>query len=251
MVRLRPSSLSALALLLTACAGRGAPPGASAAGPATGEEGSLPPAIHWVRNSAEHRAVFVQVYRDARERLGELARGREPGTWAVVLDADETVLDNSTYQRRLAERGESFSTGTWNAWVREEEATAKPGAAAFVTYARELGGRVAVVTNRDEEVCDATRANLDALGIRVDVVLCQQPGEQGKEARFRAVREGTTPAELPPLEVLLWLGDNIHDFPGLDQEVRNAPPSAIEPFGRRYFLLPNPMYGSWERNPAG
>jgi acid phosphatase len=169
----------------------------------------------------------------------------------VILDADETVLDNSTYQMRLARRGEAFSNETWNDWVREEAAGAQPGAGRFIELVRTLGGRVAVVTNRDEPVCDATRRNLTALGIEVDVVLCQAEGERGKEGRFAAVQQGTTPAGLPPLDVVMWVGDNIHDFPGLDQRVREGPPGPYELFGRRWFVLPNPMYGSWEGNPAG
>ena len=236
-------------LVLAACASSPAPapaPAATAISPAP-----LPPAIHWVRNSAEHRAVFLQTYRAASERVRELAEGREAGSWAVILDADETVLDNSPYQVRLAERGERFSNETWNAWVREEDAGAQPGAADFIELVRALGGRVAIVTNRDEVVCDPTRRNLAELGIAVDVVLCQAPGERGKEGRFAMVREGRTSADLPPLDVVMWLGDNIHDFPGLDQDVRNGDPAAYRFFGRRYFVLPNPMYGSWERNPAG
>lgn len=243
----RTALVASTLLLLPACA---AP--RTATPPAPGPTGAaLPPAVHWVRNSAEHRAVFLQTYRAASERARELARGREAGTWAVILDADETVLDNSTYQMRLARRGEAFSNETWNAWVREEAAAAQPGAARFIELVRGLGGRVAIVTNRDEPVCDATRRNLAALVIEVDVVLCQAEGEQGKEGRFAAVREGTTPAGLPPLDVVMWVGDNIHDFPGLDQRVREGPPGPYEPFGRRWFVLPNPMYGSWERNPAG
>lgn len=237
-----PRSLAPLGLLsLAACA---TAPAADTASPVASAQ---PPAIHWVRSSAEHRAVFLQVYRSASERVRELAFQRQAGTWAVILDADETVLDNSTYQRRLAERGASFSNDTWNAWVREEAATVKPGAADFIELVRRLGGRVAIVTNRDEEVCDPTRRNLDALGIDVDVVLCQAPGERGKEGRFAAVEEGSTPADLPPLDVVMWVGDNIHDFPGMSQDVRDAPAGAFDAFGRRWFVVPNPMYGSWER----
>jgi len=242
------AAVQATALYAWGCVPGGAAPGA--ASPGGFESGTLPLAVHWVRSSAEHRAVFVQVYRDAAEHVREVEVGLPDGRWGVILDADETVLDNSTYQRRLADRGESFSNDTWNAWVREEAATAQPGAPGFIELVRSLGGRVAIVTNRDEEVCDATRRNLAALSIAVDVVLCQQPGERGKGGRFRAVQEGTAAAGIPPLEVVAWLGDNIQDFPGLSQDVRDAPESALDLFGLRYFLLPNPMYGSWERNPV-
>lgn len=233
------------ALLLAACApavGRAPPPSVQ-----PGE--ALKNDVHWARTAAEHRGIFVQTYRLAADRVRELAAGRAPGSWAVILDADETVLDNSEYQRRLMQAGARFHVSTWNDWVREAAADSLPGAAGFIRTVRELGGRVAIVTNRDEEVCEPTRRNLASLAIVVDVVLCQAPGEQGKIGRFDAVRRGTTPAGLAPLEVLVFIGDNIHDFPGQTQQLRTAPAAALDSFGRTWFLLPNPMYGSWERNP--
>src|SRR3954466_926302 len=62
----------------------------------------LPNDIRWFRTAAEYRAVTRQAYQVAADRLPELARGLAPQSWAVILDADETVLDNSEYQRRRA-----------------------------------------------------------------------------------------------------------------------------------------------------
>jgi 5'-nucleotidase (lipoprotein e(P4) family) len=217
----------------------------SPAGPAAATKND----VHWVRTAAEHRGIFLQTYRLASDRVRELAAERSRGTWAVILDADETVLDNSEYQRRLAERNARFDVSTWNDWVREAAADSLPGAAGFIRTVRELGGRIAIVTNRDEEVCGDTRTNLQQLAITVDVVLCQAPGEVGKNDRFRSVRDGTTGTALPPLEVVMYFGDNIQDFPAQTQQVRGARPAAYDNFGRTWFLLPNPMYGSWERNP--
>lgn len=240
MIRLRSFAPLAFALL-AACAS--APVATTAPAAARAND------VHWVRTAAEHRGIFFQTYRTAADRLRELVAGRQPGSWAVILDADETVLDNSEYQRRLVEQGTRFDVNTWNDWVREGAADSLPGAAGFIRTVRDLGGRVAIVTNRDQIVCDETRRNLRELAITVDVVLCQAPGEEGKNGRFRAVREGTTGASLPPLDVLMFLGDNIQDFPDQTQQIRTAHPSAYDNFGRTWFLLPNPMYGSWERNP--
>jgi predicted secreted acid phosphatase len=71
-------------------------------------------------------------------------------------------------------------------------------------------------------------------------------GPSDKTARLESVTEGTTAAGLPPLEVVAILGDNILDFPGLDQSLRGKGATAFVDFGARYFVLPNPMYGSWE-----
>jgi 5'-nucleotidase (lipoprotein e(P4) family) len=205
-------------------------------------------AVHWWRSSAEQRAVFVQTYRWAGERLRELAARERRGAWAVVMDADETTLDNSTYQLRRGSQNQGFSAESWAAWTREKAAPAIPGAAEFTRLVEELGGRVAIVTNRDDELCPDTRENLRQVGIAFAVVLCRAQGVSDKNPRFAAVASGTGTG-LPPLKILMWVGDNIQDFPRLTQQVRGEP-AAMDAFGRSYVILPNPMYGSWERNPV-
>lgn len=239
---LRSAALGATLLWVAACAAS-APTAPAPAAPAT-----TPGAIHWYRTAAEQRAVYEQVFAWAGERVTAAARDvMEP--WGVILDADETVLDNSAYQLRRARQGLGYTPESWNEWVREEAASALPGAVAFIRHVKALGGRVAIVTNRDDAVCAETRRNLRAVGVEADVVLCRTPGPSEKETRFRMVQEGTTEAGLPPLRVLAWVGDNIQDFPGGSQALRDADPSELAGFGTRFFVLPNPMYGSWERNP--
>jgi acid phosphatase len=163
------------------------------------------------------------------------------------MDADETVLDNSEYQRRRAAMDSTYTVESWAGWVNESAAPAIPGALAFTQEVHRLGGHVVIVTNRDDVRCQPTRANLDRLGLAPDLVLCQPPGESDKNLRFERVRRGTASPELPALTVVAWIGDNIQDFPGLTQEVREDP-SALSAFGHSYFIIPNPMYGSWEQN---
>jgi 5'-nucleotidase (lipoprotein e(P4) family) len=209
----------------------------------------MPDAVHWVRNSAEYRAAARQAYRLAMSRISQLAASRATGTWAVIVDADETVLDNSTYQKERAAQGLGFTPDSWRAWVARREARTVPGAVEFVGRVRELGGRVAVVTNRTEVECPDTEVNLRDQGLAVDVVLCRPEGSPSdKQARFARISEGTAAQGLPPLEVLMWVGDNILDFPGFTQDVRGDP-SKLGEFGGRFILIPNPMYGSWENNP--
>lgn len=194
--------------------------------------------------------MFLQTYAAAADHVREAAAKRTKGAWAVILDADETILDNSEYQRRRAAQGLGFTQDTWDAWVLEEKATALPGAAAFLTLVRDLGGRIAIVTNRDDNVCPATRRNMQALGLVNDVVLCRVNRVSDKNPRFEAVQKGTAIPNAGPLEVVAWVGDNILDFPGLSQDVHKGPADAFSNFGRMYFMLPNPMYGSWERLPV-
>lgn len=225
-----------------------APIAAPVVAPATPATARFPNDLHWARNSAEHRAIYIEVYRTAADRLGALASGRSAGRWGVILDVDETVLDNSEFQVRRIPYGGTFDPVAWNAWVREEAAPALPGAVPFTTRVRAMGGRLIFVSNRTQGQCPATRRNLTRVGIPADLVLCETTTGD-KNARFQAVERGTAAPGIPPLAIVEWIGDNIEDFPALHQDVRTAPDSAFARFGRSYFALPDAMYGSWQRNP--
>lgn len=257
-MRARHGWLAALTLLLAAapaCATRPAraPAPASAtpsAAPVARAADSIPLALRWFRASAERRAVYLETYRGAAATIARRSAGLAAGSWAVILDADETVLDNSPYEQELAERHAAYDEASWRAWVLRQAAAALPGAAAFTARVHALGGRVVIVTNRNDVYCAPTRANLQEVGITADEVLCRTDPKNGsKDPRFEAVAAGTPPSTLGPLKVLMWVGDNIQDFPTLTQSIRTASDSAFADFGERYIALPNPMYGSWERNP--
>ncbi|MEM7349986.1 MAG: HAD family acid phosphatase [Acidobacteriota bacterium] len=210
----------------------------------------MPNDIHWVRNSAEYRASLIQTYRFAGEVLSAMAADLEPGTWAVALDADETVIDNSQYQKERAAIDEGYSSDSWAEWVSRRRAPALPGALEFLAQIRQLGGKITIVTNRKQAHCPDTEANFRAHQIPFDVILCKPPGAERKEARWQQIENGTAAEGLPPLDIVMWLGDNIGDFPEQQQSLRLGPESAYERFGIDFFVLPNPMYGSWEDNPT-
>lgn len=223
---------------------------AEAARPSLLASGQPPHALHWTRSSAEHRAILVQAYRGAEARLRELAAPLPSGSWAVIMDADETVLDNSLYFQQQAEQGRlGFGFRSWIEFVKEAKAPALPGAAHFTQLIHELGGRLVIVTNRAENLCADTRRNLERAQIPADAVLCRPQGGDDKNPRFAAVQNGQVEG-LPPLHVVMWVGDNVQDFPGATQaEMKDAPDSAFSEFGHSWWILPNPIYGSWERNP--
>jgi 5'-nucleotidase (lipoprotein e(P4) family) len=246
----------ALVLAVTAACRSAAPtvpppaPSAPVAAPARAPGGfRAPEAIRWARDSAEHRALFLQVYRAASAHVEREAATRAPGSWAVVLDADETVIDNSLYQLERARAGLPFDSASWKAWCARREAVPLPGASAFLARVRALGGKTAIVTNRTAAECPDTEAVFRAHGLAYDAMLCKaDAGSSDKNPRFEAVARGTTPAGLPPLELVAVVGDNILDFPGRSQGLREQGDEAFADFGARFFVLPNPMYGSWERN---
>ena len=126
-------------------------------------------------------------------------------------------------------------------------ATPLPGAKAFLDAVHGLGGRIVIVTNRLASECDDTRAVFAAHALVYDAMLCRAEGTPSdKNPRFAAVASGTWPGASGPLEVVAWIGDNILDFPNLAQTARGGGDAAFADFGRRFFALPNPMYGSWQ-----
>jgi 5'-nucleotidase (lipoprotein e(P4) family) len=242
-------TLSVLLLLVSiSCASNPAPQHASTPAPQhPSTPAPAPEAIRWVRNSAEYHAALYQVYRLATTRVEQAVAKMPAGSWAVILDADETVLDNSLYQLERAKLGLGFTPDTWAAWVRRREATPLPGSAAFLARVRALGGKIAIVTNRLDTECDDTKAVFDTFKLAYDAMLCRVTGTPSdKNPRFAAVAAGQTPAGSSKMEIVAIVGDNIMDFPQLSQKAKEQGAPAFADFGVRYFLVPNPMYGSWQ-----
>jgi 5'-nucleotidase (lipoprotein e(P4) family) len=223
---------------------------AALAAPLGGQPGPASLDVKYVRDSEEYATLTRQVYRAAAGAVASardtLQRGR---VWAVVLDVDETVLDNSAYQLERQAYGLPFDLRSWNAWVRRREAGTVPGVVPFIVDVRALGGRVAWVTNRDETVREDTRANLEAHGLWDDhdrLCLQDQSDSTYVKARRRAdlaAGAGRCAWEGERVAVLAYVGDQLGDFPAAGEALPGAGEDAM--FGSRFFLLPNPMYGSW------
>ena len=245
--------LAALSCAPAATAPRTAP-AATAAGPNGGTLAARPAGaptdeLHWVRNSAEYRAITIGTYRAALAASEKLSAGRPAGSWGVSVDADETIIDNSGYEVELQRKGLVHTDAAWKAWVQRRERTAVPGAATFLAGVRKLGGRLAVVTNTAQSVCADVAANLDALGLPYDLLVCRpDDGGDRKEGRWKAIAAGDALPGVGPVEILVWVGDNIQDFPEQSQALRDRDESAFSDFGVRFFALPNPIYGTWEKN---
>jgi 5'-nucleotidase (lipoprotein e(P4) family) len=242
----RSLSIPALCVLIAGCqASRPAP--VTTPAPPAARTATLPDSISWVQRSAEYYAAVLQAYRVATARVEQQASSRAPGSWAVILDADETILNNLQYQ--IERVGLGYSSESWAAWVRRREATPLPGAAAFLARVRALGGRIAIVTNRLESECADTAGLFKTQKLAFDVILCRpEKGPSDKNPRFEAVAAGKTAAGSTPLDIVAFVGDNILDFPRLNQTLRQQGEPGFSEFGIRYFLIPNPMYGSWQEN---
>jgi 5'-nucleotidase (lipoprotein e(P4) family) len=206
--------------------------------------------VKYVRDSEEYAALTRQVYRQALAALTTQVRertARTSGPWAVALDVDETVLDNSTYELDRATYGLTFEKNSWNAWVDRAEAGVVPGTLEFISGVRRLGGHVVYISNRDEVTRPATITNLRRFSLWTDQDrLClATDSAYTKRVRRSEVIEGKAPCGWPGMAtpVLVWVGDQLGDFPAAGEADADA--GSDEAFGRRYFLLPNPMYGAW------
>lgn len=236
-------------------------PTAPAAPAAIGRDDRLG-ALLWARTSAEYLVFAESTYRAAsRALVRALADRRESAAIeqvgdfadlppAVVVDVDETVLDNSRYEASTILAGVRYEKSTWKAWVEQASAPPIPGALEFARQAAAQGVTIYYVTNRDAEEEPATRRNLLAAGFPLeeafDTVLMR--GERPSYASNKTSRR----AEIATTHrILLLVGDDLNDFvegafaaPAERTAVARA---NADRWGQSWFLLPNPDYGSWER----
>jgi 5'-nucleotidase (lipoprotein e(P4) family) len=206
--------------------------------------------IKYVRDAEEYAVLTRQIYRQALTAVTAAARersARTSGPWGVVLDIDETVLDNSTYELERAAYGLPFEDQSWNAWVTRGEAGIVPGVQEFISGVRRLGGRVAYISNRAEAVRGATVANLRRYNLWTDIDrLClATDSTYPKRARRAEVVEGKGNCSWngTPVPVIAFVGDQMGDFPAAVESDQDA--GKEEAFGTRYFILPDPLYGAW------
>ena len=197
----------------------------------------------WTQSSAEYRASALQAYAAARRALdAALAAPTESSLPpAIILDLDETALDNTRYAAQQIRKGNTFTFGTdWDAWVAQSAAGAVPGAQDFLAYAHSRGVTPFYITNRTTAHEAATRVNLQKLAFPLstteDTVLVrnEQPDWNTYD---KTTRRNSVAARH---RVLLYLGDALSDFPPGDNT-----------WGTRSFMIPNPIYGSWEAGGAG
>ena len=206
--------------------------------------------IKYVRDAEEYAVLTRQVFRQALVAVTTAVRdraARTSGPWGVVLDIDETVLDNSTYELERSAYGLPFDDQSWNAWVTRGEAGLVPGVVEFISGVRRLGGRVAYISNRQETVRAATVANLQRFNLWTDIDrLClATDSTYPKRARRAEVVEGKGNCSWSgtPVPVLVYVGDQMGDFPAAVESDQDA--GKDDAFGRRYFILPDPLYGAW------
>jgi 5'-nucleotidase (lipoprotein e(P4) family) len=204
-------------------------------------------AVLWQQSRGEVSALQYQAYSLARLMYDRDIRvnRRLKRPRAVVVDVDETVLDNSRYQATAIVNHQEFDSKSWTDWCNRAEATAIPGAVEFLNYAAHHGARVFYVTNRSETEKAGTIRNLKQAGFPgvTDETVVVRENESSKEARRQHISQR--------YRIVLLCGDNLADFSsvfdGKTPEVRAAAVlQARQKFGTQFIVLPNPMYGDWE-----
>jgi acid phosphatase len=219
-----------------------------------------------MQRSVEYKATAMGAFALARLRLDQALADPNwtavvpkelPGPYqslppAVILDVDETILDNSGYQAWMAVKGTTFDPKTWNAYVNTVSSLPITGAVEFTQYAASRGVKVFYVSNRTAEEEPATRKNLEKFGFPLDGSV--DTALMSRERPDWTSAKGTRRAYVAKsYRVLLNLGDNFADFVdeyrGTEAERLRVLEQHQARWGREWIMLSNPSYGSFESAP--
>ena len=198
------------------------------------------------QKAAEVIALSYQAYNIARVMLdNQLKEKPNKNKKCVIVDIDETILDNSPFEAKCIIEGTSYPK-YWKEWVDLGTAKPMPGAVDFLKYALTKGVETFYITNRNIDNRNITLKNLQAYGFpNVDTLhlLTKNDKVGSKEIRRKKIAE--------KYEIMLLIGDNLADFSAIydNQTVDKryaATDSLKNEFGKKFIILPNAMYGDWE-----
>ena len=209
----------------------------------------------WMQRSEEYKANCFQAFNLAKMALDKnLENLQNHKTPAIILDIDETVLDNSEFQARLIRNKAQYNNNIWAEWVDEMIAKTVPGAIEFLYYVKSRKVEILYITNRTESAKEATIFNMARLGFpNIDTTNVVETYKYFKFKTSDSGKESRRQEFLENYNVILYIGDNLADFEELyeknKRETNNPDISSIKDFfGTKYIILPNPMYGDWESN---
>jgi acid phosphatase len=219
----------------------------------------------WMQTAAEYIAITREVYATADRTLDQAIADK---SWtaateqtivdpslppAVILDLDETVLDTSSHQTTLIREGRGYTEEHWHEWVMHDASRGIEAAHDFVLDAQRRGVAVFYVTNRLATEVEPLRATLTRLGLPLtnDNLLVRGAREEWKSSDKTPRRAFVASTH----RVIMLFGDDLNDFAnarGKSLDERDAIVSAhASDWGRKWFILPNPVYGSWENTITG
>ena len=199
----------------------------------------LPNDVRWVTSSKEYKFSCHQTFNTASIMLDKYLKKNNNKNLAIVMDLDETVLDNSKYQIDLFNKSEKYNPKSWNKWVKREEAKLVPGSKDFILRFKKIkGAKIIFLSNRDNTTLMATKNNMKDLGIffKDDIFLLRLDKDDTKINRREEVLLGKNRMKTyGAKKIIAYFGDAMGDFP----EDKNYM------FGINKFIFPNPMYGKW------
>jgi len=209
-------------------------------------------AVSWYQNSAEMTALYYQGFNIAHQRLGKAVKdNKKRKPLAVVVDIDETMLDNSPYESVLINQGDDRNG--WKNWTDNAAAFPLPGALEFAMYAKSKKVEIFYITNRDDEERKPTLRNLQSFGFPyADESHLLTRGDTAYSNGNTSSKEGRRTKVVSTHKIILLIGDNLNDFATVfeDRNVNNGKEAVAlnrEQFGKTFIILPNPMYGAWEK----
>ncbi|MDF2867241.1 MAG: 5-nucleotidase, lipoprotein e(P4) family [Gammaproteobacteria bacterium] len=200
-------------------------------------------AVLW-QQSAEAKALYYQTFNLARWQLEQKLRTYNKNKLpAIVMDIDETLLDNSPYAARMIANKQSYPKG-WFEWINEAKAKPLPGALEFLNYATSQSVTIFYITNRKIDKKEATLQNLKNYGFPQlkDSHLLFKTTDESKENRRQTISA--------TYEIIMLIGDKLTDLSSVFDQTslikRNKEVTKLrDAFGQKFILLPNPMYGDW------
>jgi 5'-nucleotidase (lipoprotein e(P4) family) len=218
-------------------------------------------AVLWNQTAAEYTATCVQAYELAKIRLEEAivdtnwtAAVEQTENYqslppAVILDVDETTLNNAAYDAWLVNENRVYDSDSWNIWVQNDHANAVPGAAEFCQYATSLGIEVFFISNRIPSQQNATVRNLQMEGFPID-----DSGEnlllKNEHDDWNSDKTTRRSYIAQQYRILLSIGDDANNFISSYTETTEEQYTILENhkeyFGRQWIIIPNSMYGGWE-----
>ena len=222
----------------------------------------------WMHNAAEYEYACETIYRCARPALlraledtsstasieQEHMGNFENLPPAIILDLDETVIDNGPFQGHIVKHSKNFNGETWKEWSVQKDARPLSGAVEFLAFARANGVTPIYISNRLGSEEDDTIANLNAIGIPAnkDVVLLKREDGHPEWSSDKNTRREYVARTY---RILMLFGDDLNDFvsvKGMSKEERDTASRPYKKnFGNKWFILPNPSYGSWEPSVFG
>ncbi|SDE02941.1 5'-nucleotidase, lipoprotein e(P4) family [Riemerella columbipharyngis] len=201
----------------------------------------------WMQKSGEYKALAYQAYQIGQTRLADIiTHDKTPKPKAVVLDIDETVLDNSPLEAYEILHNKEFSNEDWMKWSDLADAKPIPGALGFLNFAKRNGVTIFYITNRDEKERVKTLKNLQKYNYPFadnEHLILKSEKSSSKESRRQSVAEH--------YNIVLLFGDNLNDFSDIyyyNGEGKSASEMVNEDpgiFGKKFIILPNAMYGNW------